>query len=265
MSIFRRRPTRDAPDTDATTEPTDQVAGAEPTDEVAGADPSAEPQEESREEEPLPDPAPAYDRAEGPFDAAEIEGLGERLDLGALWVTGIEGMELRLEVDQEQDAVVAATAIVGDSAVQLQAFAAPKSGGQWAEIRDEIAQSVVRSKGTAQVKQGPFGAELWTTIPTPGAGGRTTSNAARFAGVDGPRWFLRAVFSGRAATDEQAAAPLVDFVRSAVVVRGDSPMAPRELLPLAVPTGEDQASGGAEDAQTSLDPFERGPEITEVR
>jgi hypothetical protein len=87
---------------------------------------------------------------------------------------------------------------------------------------------------------------------------------ARFVGVDGPRWFLRAVFSGRAAIDDDAAGPLMAVVRDTVVVRGESAMAPREMLPLRLP---DEATMPSSEPATDdeLRPFERGPEITEVR
>jgi hypothetical protein len=88
---------------------------------------------------------------------------------------------------------------------------------------------------------------------------------------------LRAVLSGPAAVDEEAASVLLDVVRATVVVRGNEAMAPRELLPLKLPeqvdvagqdvahehTAQDDAAGPA----ASLDdfkPFERGPEITEI-
>lgn len=67
-----------------------------------------------------------------------------------------------------------------------------------------------------------------------GENGRAVFAPATF-GVDGPRWFLRGVLSGRAAIDDDAAAPLLEVLRAAVVVRGTEPMAPRELLPLALP------------------------------
>jgi hypothetical protein len=44
-------------------------------------------------------------------------------------------MELRLEVEEASGRVTAATVQLGRSAVQLQAFAAPRSEGIWAEIR----------------------------------------------------------------------------------------------------------------------------------
>jgi Protein of unknown function (DUF3710) len=209
----------------------------------------------------------------GPFDRAEVHGLEGRLDLGALWVTGIPGMELRLEVEQESQSVVGVTAVLGGSAVQLQAFAAPRSEGIWDEIRTEIAASITSQGGTADVTSGPLGTELLARMPGQGPDGRTVFSPARFVGVDGPRWFLRAVLSGRAAIDEDAASALLDVVRSTVVVRGDEAMAPRELLALRLP---DQADPAAQDvpgeepalaapALADLHPFERGPEITEIR
>ena len=64
-------------------------------------------------------------RPDGPWDSSEVSNPGEgRVDLGGLFVPGVEGMELRVEV--AGDAIVAATVVLRDSAVQLQAFAAPR-------------------------------------------------------------------------------------------------------------------------------------------
>jgi hypothetical protein len=223
----------------------------------------------------------------GPFDAAEVEDDDGRLDLGALRIKGVPGMELRLEIDEAANQVVGATAVIGDSAVQIQAFAAPKTMGIWDDIRTEIAESILAQGGTADESRGPLGTELRTRMPSAGPDGRTVFAPARFAGVDGPRWFLRAVFSGRAAIDDEAAEPLLEVVRGAVVVRGETAMAPREMLVLKLPEemqaphehdhdhehehdhehdhdhGDDGSgrSGHVDD----LKPFERGPEITEVR
>jgi len=210
--------------------------------------------------------ATAPSRAAGPFDRSEVEDTEGRLDLGSLWLAGIPGMELRLEVDQEADTVVGVTAVLGESAVQLQAFAAPRSEGIWEEIRGEIAASITRQGGTAEDTVGPLGVELQTRMPGQDANGRTVFSPARFLGVDGPRWFLRAVLSGRAAIDPEAAEPLIDVVRATVVVRGDEPMAPRDLLPLILPDAGEPAAADEEPARSDdLSPFERGPEITEIR
>jgi len=222
---------------------------------------------------------PAVSRSRGPFDRSEVEGLDGRLDLGALWLTGVPGMELRLEVEEASQSLVGVTAVLGESAVQLQAFAAPRSEGVWDDIRTEIAASITSQGGTADKTHGPLGAELLARMPGQDPDGRTVFSPARFLGVDGPRWFLRAVLSGRAAIDEEAASALLDVIRATVVVRGDEAMAPRELLPLKLPdqaepdgqgdlAGSEGPDGADHEAATpALDdfkPFERGPEITEI-
>ena len=264
MGIFRRgsKDTSAEPDPVMATDDPDQ--GVEPDQ---GADPVLGVEPDGYEE---PDSGPVDKH--GPFDRAEVNGLDGRLDLGALWVTGIEGMELRLEVEQESQNVVGVTAVLGESAVQLQAFAAPRSQGIWDDIRTEIAASITSQGGTADQTSGPFGRELQARMPGQAPDGRTVFSPARFVGVDGPRWFLRAVLSGRAAIDEDAATALLDVVRATVVVRGDEAMAPRELLTLklpdqASPVAQDEADGEPAKAAPSLadlNPFERGPEITEI-
>jgi hypothetical protein len=261
VSIFRRgkRP-------EEAEQAEDDAPEAE-TSEEASEEVGVETPEESEVETPV-------SRADGPFDVSEVDDDQSRLDLGALRVLGRPGMQLRLELEEEAQQVVGATALIEDSAVQLQAFAAPKSMGIWDEIRAEIAESVVAQGGTADEVSGPLGTELRTRMPSAGPDGRTVFAPARFVGVDGPRWFLRAVFSGRAAIDEEAAGPLLEVVRGTVVVRGDQAMAPRELLPLALPAevtrGESDGDDGEAEEETpsstnDLKPFERGPEITEIR
>ena len=107
-------------------------------------------------------------------------------------------------------------------------------------------------------------------MPSAGPDGRTVFAPARFLGIDGPRWFLRGVISGRGAIDDDAAAPLVAIFRNTVVVRGSDPMAPRELLPLRLPQEDATPAPPAPTdlpatSSDDLNPFERGPEITEVR
>ncbi|GAA3081901.1 hypothetical protein GCM10010485_19970 [Streptosporangium carneum] len=89
----------------------------------------------------------------------------------------------------------------------------------------------------------------------------------RYIGVDGPRWFLRAVVSGRAEPSEEVTATLEGVVRDIVVVRGDEPMAPKEAIELRLPPEARQAveqQAGGRDTP-DLNPFDRGPEIAEIR
>jgi Protein of unknown function (DUF3710) len=95
----------------------------------------------------------------------------------------------------------------------------------------------------------------------------------RFIGVDGPRWFLRGVLSGAALEDPEQAAIMEQVFQHIVVARGDAPMPPRELLELTLPAEAQQAMAeqseegeeGEGEERAPLNPFERGPEITEVR
>ena len=258
MSIFRRRKA------DAETAVDGDVDAT-----VTDADDATEQDDDATQAETPVVPDAPVDRSAGPFDASEVDDDDGRLDLGALRLEGREGMELRLEIDQEQQHVIAATAVIGESALQMQAFAAPRTGGLWADIRSEIAASIETQGGTADTGQGDLGTELRTRMPSAGPDGRTVFAPARFLGIDGPRWFLRGVISGRGAIDDAAAAPLLEVFRSTVVVRGSDPMAPRELLPLRLPQEEAAPMPAAPtDVPTStgeMNPFERGPEISEVR
>ncbi|MGN6752335.1 MAG: DUF3710 domain-containing protein [Intrasporangium sp.] len=204
----------------------------------------------------------------GPWDRGEVSDTSEYLNLGSIWLKGVPGMELRLEVNEQEQQITGVTAVLGESAVQLQAFAAPRTEGVWIEIRNEIAGTITDSGGTAEVVTGEFGEELQTRMPQAGPDGRTMFVPARFIGVDGPRWFLRAVVSGRAAIEPAAADAIHDVVRTVVVDRGDEAMPPRELLPLRLPdaaTTDVRVDPAAAPRLDDLNPFERGPEITEVR
>ena len=202
-----------------------------------------------------------FSRAQGPWDATEAPEIAEpRLDLGSLQLTGFPGLELRIEVDQESGTVISASAVLETAAVQVQVFAAPRSGGLWREVRKELAAGIIESGGKAVESDGTFGRELRADVPvdeTPGA----ARQDVRFVGVDGPRWFLRGVFTGTAY--ESGAEPQLEAVlRGCVVVRGDEAMAPKGPLPLRLP--EDATTTEATGEALSLDPFKRGPEITEI-
>ena len=212
----------------------------------------------------------------GPKDEGAVAGPEGRLDLGSLWLRGVPGMELRLEVDETRQKVIAAQLVLGDSQMQVQAFAAPRTVGIWDEIRDEIAQSLATSGGTAEEVEGPLGLELHVRMPSKAPNGRTVFSPVRFVGVDGPRWFFRAVMSGRAAIEAAAAEQFYALLDDVVVVRGEVPMAPREVLALQLPQHAkpqglpegDAAAGTTTDPSAPTDelsPFERGPEITETR
>jgi hypothetical protein len=201
----------------------------------------------------------------GPLDIDEIEDRDGYVDLGALLIAPAEGLQLRLEVEEATQRVVAVTMDLAGSSLQLQAFAAPRSEGLWDEIREQINQSVASQGGETEEIVGAFGTELVAKLPAEATDGSRGFRAARFMGVDGPRWFLRGVLGGEAALDRDAAAGLEELFRRVVVVRGDNPMPPRELLQLRLP--KDAAvpgQGGAPQGVPEMQQPERGPEITQI-
>ncbi len=189
--------------------------------------------------------APAGARAEGPFDSGEVDPevleAEDRIDLGALVITGMPGMELRLQVDEQTGQVQAILLVLEDSALELRAFAAPKKTGIWTEVRREIAAEASRMGGTATETEGTFGTELVLVVPVEDPDGQIFSQTSRVVGVDGPRWLLRATVLGRAAVEPDAAAPMEETLRNVIVVRGAEPMAVRESLPLQLPPGAQPA------------------------
>ena len=208
-------------------------------------------------------------RTEGPFDISDVPdpAAGGRVDLGGLWLPGRQGLEVRIEADQNTGDVVAVSLVLGEGALQVQPFAAPRSEGIWEDVRAEIRSGITKQGGTADEVKGPLGTELRTKVPVRAADGSQAVQPARFIGVDGPRWFLRGVITGRPALEPDTDADLVALFREIVVVRGGEAMAPRDPIPLHLPSvavAEEEPEDDEAENSGDLKPFERGPEITEI-
>jgi hypothetical protein len=175
-------------------------------------------------DEPPPTEGP-YDERDAPQDDVA------RVDLGALRVPVGPGIDVRLEMNEAQQ-VIAVTLAGADGTMQLGVFAAPRNEGIWDEVRAEIASSMNAQRGGARERpDGPFGVEL--TGKVPGDGG--TLVPVRFIGVDGPRWFLRAMFVGAVATEAARAGRFEQALRQVIVVRGSEPLPVRDPVPLQLP------------------------------
>ncbi|WP_217132412.1 DUF3710 domain-containing protein [Leucobacter chinensis] len=180
--------------------------------------------------------APA-DRAEnGPFDILEVPAMRPYVDLGSIKVPPREGLQMRLDVDEQAKRIVAVSLDFEGSTLQVQAFSAPKSTGLWHEVRRQVGALLTKQKAQFTEREGFLGQEIVTSVRVPEErGGGVTP--VRFIGVDGPRWLLRGSITGKAAADPEAAAQVEQLFRELVVVRGDLPMPPNELLPMKVPAG----------------------------
>jgi len=179
--------------------------------------------------------APTDRATGGPFDESEANPVRPYIDLGGIKVLPREGLNLRLEVEEQTKRIVAVGLDYAGSTLQVQPFAAPRSTGLWEETREQIRQQVRQQGGRVEEREGPLGPELLAEVPVVAGADGSGKRLARFVGVDGPRWFLRGVIGGAATGDIEAAAQVEDLFRSLVVVRGGSPMPPRDLIPLKMP------------------------------
>lgn len=289
--MFRRRRQQDAdqarpgnPDAADTAEgPEGLEGGWEDDDEPGGWDYAADAGAEAEQGTP--------GLSGGPWDANEAYPERERADFGSLLVPVAPNQQIELATDGQR--FIWVTIKSGHSELRVHAFAAPKSGDLWEEVRQEIGAELASAVGTnSQEISGPFGTEVFAHVPVDPANPGAGTSPVRFIGVDGPRWLLRGLIIGPAASGAESPVPFEEILSDVVVVRGDHPMPPRDMLELRLPpevqqaleqqaqeqqAREQQAAAeaaagpgdpGAEQGnrfQTDLNPFERGPEFTETR
>jgi hypothetical protein len=185
--------------------------------------------------------APADRATNGPLDENEANAVRPYVDLGGVKILPRADLQLRLEVEEGSKRVVAVGLDYAGSTLQVQPFAAPRNSGLWNEIRQQIVEQIQKQGGTTRIADGTFGPEVQAQIPVTTPGAEPGTRLARFIGVDGPRWFLRGVIAGDAIINADAAAKIEDLFRSIVVVRGSTPMPPRDLIPLHMPQAGAQA------------------------
>lgn len=175
-------------------------------------------------------------RVNGPFDVSEREvDPGDYVDFGSLAVKLMPDIEIQLPA--ENDVLVAVLVARGGSAVELRPFAGSRSAGTWDGVRAEIQAEVERQNGQYKEVDGPFGTELLAQFAATAPDGTPAVQPARFIGVEGPRWVLRATILGEAALEGNDAEHLLEVVRSAIVRRGEEPKLLRESLALNLPEG----------------------------
>ena len=250
-----------------------EPAGAHPLGaDPAGADPAG-----ARPSAPVPPGLRG-----GPWDADEAYPERERADFGSLLVPVAPMQQIELAADGQR--FIWVTVKDGMSELRVHAFAAPRSGELWPEVQQEIIEELSTAGTAAQETEGPFGTEVFAHVPVEPGNAPAGTRPVRFIGIDGPRWLLRGLIIGGAATGAEPVEPFEELLSDIVVVRGDHPMPPRDMLELRLPPEVQQAfeqqqqalaqqQAGGEVAEpeeenrfrTDLNPFERGPEFTETR
>lgn len=258
-------------------------ATAEENEEAVDA---AENVDEAQEVVALPESSAEYEGRgdeRGPWDVEDenVPDYDEYLDMGSYYLPFLKGIELRVKANRATQQVLGTTITYGSSSVEIEAFAAPKTLGLWDDVRADL----IEANKDAKEVEGVFGTEL--ALPVTVKGGRKV--LTRIVGVDGPRWMLRGIFSGKAATDPEGeeAKALNQFFTDIVVERGDNPLAPRDLIPMhppVAPAERKAAKAAAEEAEQKTEipgkpkgPFDsdqqvevkttlsRGPMFSEVR
>ena len=208
----------------------DESEDAEESDQMSAAETVAEQDE-------------AEQSGKGPWDSMDPEApdTDEYLDIGALLLPFLQGSELRLKANSQTGDVLGATITYRSSSLELEPFAAPKSLGLWDEVRSDL----LKANPSCKEVDGVFGKEL--TLPVKVKGKNLLT---RVVGIDGPRWMLRGIFSGPAAKGGREKDVLDGYLADLVVVRGDEPLAPRDLVPMHAPITPNQRRGEAEDPES---------------
>lgn len=182
-------------------------------------------------------------REDGPFDISEVDLEADevaRLDLGSLILTPFEGMQLQLQVEESTQQINAILVTKEESGIEVALFAAPKASSMLADVRRDMVADTESSGGTANIAEGPYGAEIRRVLPVQGPNGEQLLHVSRTWFVEGPRWLLRGVLLGKAAqlTEFEAEGlDLYEFFANIVVRRGNQPLAAGDLIPMTLPEG----------------------------
>ncbi|MFT8355790.1 MAG: DUF3710 domain-containing protein [Bifidobacterium aquikefiri] len=187
------------------------------------------------------------DRGPWDVDDEEVVDYDEYLDIGAFYLPYLQGIELRLKANRASGDVLGATISYGSSSLEIEAFAAPKTLGLWDDVREDL----LAGNDSASSKPGVFGTEVSLPVEVKG-----NTVITRIVGVDGPRWMLRGIFSGPAASVGEEKQILDNLFQEIVVERGDEPLAPRDMIPMHAPVTpkqrrEQEAAAQDQDAATA--------------
>ncbi len=175
-------------------------------------------------------------RRQGPRDSGGGGVPDGYLDLGALYVPKVSGLQLRGKLEDDGQTLRQVLLRLGTSGIAVSVAAAPKSGNAWPELAAQIEASIEGGGGKAEEFTGPYGMEIRAQIPQVSPNGKPTMIPTRIIGIDGPRWVVRIDVQGAAATgDPEQSAPIEDLIDQLVVNRGGEPRIRFDLMPLRLP------------------------------
>lgn len=156
------------------------------------------------------------------FDFSDFSTV--TLNLGSMRVPLPKESQVQVEMGEQGPKMVHVVTRFGR--ITPVAFAAPRTGGLWAESTDEIIEGM-RSEGMpVALEQGPWGQEIV---------GTGTNGVIRIIGVEGPRWLYRVTLAAPTGSEDQLAEIGRETVARSFIYRGDDPILAGNSLPVVLP------------------------------
>jgi hypothetical protein len=195
---------------------------------------------------------------QGPLELATEMDVSSMLNLGALYLPNIPGLEVHLDLDPRTGIGKSVSLHLNMSIAEVQIFAAAVNEDLWASMRDAISSGLREQKVDCTVELGPFGTEIHAVMPTVDLDGNVHVQPVRFVGARGSRWLVRAVISGDGAlpgaqTNETTDSQIDEVISKLVINRGDEPLPPGERLALRSPSDSNEQPANSKTIGSSED------------
>ena len=192
---------------------------------------------------------------QGPREFSSDLDTSSMLDLGAVFLPNIPGLEVHLDLDPRSGKGKSVSLHLNMTIAEVQIFAAAVNDDLWATMRDAITSGLRDQKVDCSVEMGRFGTEIHAVMPTVDLDGNAHVQPVRFVGVRGSRWLVRAVISGDGAlvveqSNADAGPDIDDVISQLVINRGEDPLPPGERLALRSPSAptDDFSQGSQSDS-----------------
>lgn len=168
----------------------------------------------------------------GPRSAEEVDTSVGYIDHGAVKIPAVHGMRVEPLGSLSQGVAAGIRLTIGTSLVEIEVYAAPKSGGVWDNMRHSLRELALQHGAQVEEKTTRYGVEHLVTIPVTMPDGGQGQTYVREIGHEGSRWVSRIKMVGQAAVDPQVGAEFEKLIDRIVVVRGSEPRARLEILPV---------------------------------
>ena len=162
----------------------------------------------------------------GPRNYKDVDTSEGYVDMGAILLPSRPGMQLRTQVADDGTTVLQILVVLGNSGIQMSVAAAPRSGGVWDELRDEIRAGFEKQGAKVADIRTRYGAELLVD-----------TSRMRILGREGDRWFARIDIIGPAAANAESGLEIEKVIDRIVIRRDEQPRTRLELLPVHLPAG----------------------------